>query len=105
MCASSALCSGRWRFTQALYNRRFYLLCTPLKDFSMTSTAQITRRQAWMLAARPKTLPAAVAPVLVGTAMAIHDGVFRPLPAFAALLGSLLLQIGVNLANDYFDFV
>jgi len=43
--------------------------------------------------------------VLVGTAMAIHDGAFRPLPALAALLGSLLLQIGVNLANDYFDYV
>lgn len=71
----------------------------------MTQTAQISRRQAWMMAARPKTLPAAVAPVLVGTAMAIHDGVFRPIPTLAALLGSLLLQIGVNLANDYFDFV
>jgi len=58
-----------------------------------------------MMAARPKTLPAAIAPVLVGTAMAIHDGAFRPLPALAALLGSLLLQIGVNLANDYFDYV
>jgi len=57
------------------------------------------------MAARPKTLPAAIAPVLVGTAMAIHDGAFRPLPALAALLGSLLLQIGVNLANDYFDYV
>ncbi len=57
----------------------------------------------WLLAARPKTLPAAVAPVLVGTAVAYDDGVFSFLPAFAAFLGALLLQIAVNLANDYFD--
>jgi 1,4-dihydroxy-2-naphthoate octaprenyltransferase len=71
----------------------------------MTSTPTITRRQAWLLAARPRTLPAAVSPVLVGAALAVHDGAFRPLPALAALAISLLLQIGVNLANDYFDFV
>lgn len=60
--------------------------------------------QAWVLAARPKTLPAAVAPVLVGTALAVSDGVFAPLPATAALVDALLIQIGVNFANDYFDF-
>ncbi len=60
--------------------------------------------QAWVLATRPKTLPAAVAPVLVGTALAISDGVFVPLPALAALVDALLIQIGVNFANDYFDF-
>jgi len=59
---------------------------------------------AWMLATRPRTLPAAVSPVMVGTAMAVADGKFEFMPAFAALLGALLLQIGVNLANDYFDF-
>jgi 1,4-dihydroxy-2-naphthoate octaprenyltransferase len=67
-------------------------------------TAGISRRQAWMLAARPKTLPAAVAPVAVGIAVAVRDGSFAPLPALAALAGALLLQVGVNLANDYFDF-
>ncbi len=56
------------------------------------------------MAARPKTLPAAAAPVIVGTALAFRDGVFRPGPALAALLGALLIQIGTNLANDYFDF-
>jgi 1,4-dihydroxy-2-naphthoate octaprenyltransferase len=56
------------------------------------------------MAARPKTLPAAVAPVLVGTALAFHDNAFGLLPALAALLGALLLQIGSNFANDYFDF-
>jgi 1,4-dihydroxy-2-naphthoate octaprenyltransferase len=43
--------------------------------------------------------------VLVGAALAFHDGQFALLPALAALAGSLLLQIGVNLANDYFDHV
>ncbi|WP_419174544.1 1,4-dihydroxy-2-naphthoate polyprenyltransferase [Desulfosediminicola sp.] len=57
----------------------------------------------WYLAIRPKTLPAAAAPVAVGSAAAIADGVFAFLPAFAAFLGALLLQIAVNLANDYFD--
>jgi len=60
---------------------------------------------AWMLATRPRTLPAAVAPVLVGTAMAIADKQFAWLPAAAALTVALLLQIGVNLANDYFDYI
>lgn len=59
----------------------------------------------WLLATRPRTLPAAVAPVLVGTAMAIADKSFKCLPALAALAGAVLLQIGVNLANDYFDYV
>jgi 1,4-dihydroxy-2-naphthoate octaprenyltransferase len=60
---------------------------------------------AWILATRPKTLPAAVGPVLVGSALAFADGRFAVMPALAALGIALLLQIGVNLANDYFDFV
>ncbi len=63
-----------------------------------------TPLQAWLLAARPKTLPAAAAPVMVGTAVAISENQFRFLPALAALLGALLLQIGTNLANDVFDY-
>jgi 1,4-dihydroxy-2-naphthoate octaprenyltransferase len=61
--------------------------------------------KAWLLAIRPKTLPAALSPVLVGIALAVRDGVFRWLPSTAALLIALLLQIGVNIANDYFDHV
>jgi 1,4-dihydroxy-2-naphthoate octaprenyltransferase len=58
----------------------------------------------WLLAIRPKTLPAAVAPVAVGTAVAIVENGFHFLPALACFAGALLLQIGVNLANDYFDY-
>ncbi|MBU2648201.1 1,4-dihydroxy-2-naphthoate polyprenyltransferase [bacterium] len=65
---------------------------------------RISPLQAWILAARPKTLPAAISPVLIGSTLAIISGQFKPLPAAAALAVSLLLQIGVNLANDYFDF-
>jgi 1,4-dihydroxy-2-naphthoate octaprenyltransferase len=56
-----------------------------------------------MLAARPRTLPAAVAPVLVGTALAIHLHEFHALAFLAALVGSMFIQIGTNLANDYSD--
>jgi 1,4-dihydroxy-2-naphthoate octaprenyltransferase len=55
------------------------------------------------MAIRVPTLPAAVVPVLVGSATALADGQFRPLAFIAALLASLLIQIGTNLANDYFD--
>jgi 1,4-dihydroxy-2-naphthoate octaprenyltransferase len=59
----------------------------------------------WVMAARPRTLPAAIAPVLVGTAAAIeHHGDLSGLWAFiAALVGSVFIQIGTNLANDYSD--
>ena len=59
----------------------------------------------WIPASRPKTLPAAVAPVLMGTAIAAGDGVLHVGAAVAALLGAILIQIGTNFANDYFDFV
>ncbi len=65
----------------------------------------ISRRHAWLLAARPQTLPAGAAPIIVGTGLAIRDGVAAPLPAVAALLGALLLQIGTNFANDYYDAI
>lgn len=74
-------------------------------EVKTTGTTRLTRRQAWWLAIRPRTLPAAVGPVLVGAGLAIGDGVFKPLPALAALAGALLLQIASNLANDYYDFV
>ena len=58
----------------------------------------------WWMAARPKTLAAAVAPVIVGTAMAIEAGRVEWLAAVCALLGALFIQIGTNFSNDYVDF-
>jgi 1,4-dihydroxy-2-naphthoate octaprenyltransferase len=57
----------------------------------------------WLMASRPRTLPAAVAPVLVGTAFAGFEHVFHPLRFVAALLGALFIQVGTNLSNDYSD--
>jgi 1,4-dihydroxy-2-naphthoate octaprenyltransferase len=69
------------------------------------STNEVSRTRAWVMAARPQTLPAAAAPVVVGTGLAVHDGVFAPLPALVALVGAALIQIGTNFANDYYDAV
>src|SRR5690606_18267977 len=69
------------------------------------SDPPISRARAWVLAARPKTLTAALAPVLAGTGLAVHHGVARFGPAMAALVGAALIQIGTNFANDYYDFV
>lgn len=59
----------------------------------------------WILASRPKTLWASVSPVIMGTAMAFYDGKLHWPSALVALLGSMLIQIGTNFANDYFDFI
>lgn len=58
----------------------------------------------WILASRPKTLPAALAPVVMGTAMAFGDRVFHPLAAALALMCALLIQVATNFVNDYADF-
>jgi 1,4-dihydroxy-2-naphthoate octaprenyltransferase len=57
----------------------------------------------WVMAARVRTLPAAIAPVLVGTSLALGAGHFRPLAFVAALLGAVFIQVGTNLSNDYSD--
>lgn len=64
----------------------------------------MTRLQAWLEAARPKTLTASLSPVLLGIVLAVRDGVFRPVPAVLCLLVGLSAQIASNLANDYFDY-
>src|SRR2546421_10629891 len=67
-------------------------------EVAMNTSARI-----WLMAARPRTLPASVAPVLVGTALAGHDGTFHALRFVAALLGAIFIQVGTNLSNDYSD--
>ena len=69
------------------------------------TASDVSRTRAWLMAARPQTMPAAAAPVLVGAGLAAAEGVFAAGPAAAALLGAALLQIGTNFANDYFDAV
>jgi len=59
----------------------------------------------WFLACRPKTLPAAIIPVVVGSAIAVSEGTFRLVPAMICCVFALLVQIGTNFANDYFDYV
>ncbi len=72
---------------------------------SIVHDSEISSLRAWLLAIRPKTLPAAVSPVIVGTSLAVSEEAFAPQPAAAALIGALLIQIAANLANDYFDYV
>src|SRR3989442_2807534 len=55
------------------------------------------------MAARVRTLPASVAPVLVGTSLALGAGTFHALAFVAALLGAVFIQVGTNLSNDYSD--
>jgi 1,4-dihydroxy-2-naphthoate polyprenyltransferase len=72
----------------------------------MTATREATRPSGiriWLMAARVRTLPAAIAPVLVGTALAGYLHVFHPLRFIAALIGAMFIQIGTNLSNDYSD--
>ncbi|MFQ5629528.1 MAG: 1,4-dihydroxy-2-naphthoate polyprenyltransferase [bacterium] len=64
----------------------------------------IAKSKTWLLASRPKTLWAAVSPVLMGTAMAYADGFVHWPSAAAALFSAILIQIGTNFANDYFDY-
>lgn len=71
----------------------------------MAQTLKKSPLAIWTAAARPKTLGAAVAPVLMGTAMAWEAGGFHALAAVCALLGALLIQIGTNFSNDYADFL
>jgi 1,4-dihydroxy-2-naphthoate octaprenyltransferase len=63
----------------------------------------LSHSRLWILASRPRTLPAAIAPVLVGTALAANEDDFHVLPFLAAMVGSTFIQIGTNLSNDYSD--
>lgn len=61
--------------------------------------------KAWLLAARPKTLAAAIVPVLIGCAIAFHNGKFALPQALACLLFAIMMQIAANLINDLYDYL
>lgn len=71
----------------------------------MQQSSALPTWKVWLLAARLRTLGAALAPVLIGSALAFGDGYRSWLAALAAALGATLIQIGTNFANDYFDFL
>lgn len=75
-----------------------------IPDMSRKVYLTFSRFTIWLHAARPKTLWAAFAPVLIGVAMAYADGAFHAGAALAALLGALLIQVATNFCNDYADF-
>ncbi len=69
------------------------------------STQKPSTLKLWVTAARPKTLGAAIAPVVVGTAMALEAGALHVPAALCALLGAVFIQIGTNFSNDYVDYL
>lgn len=80
----------------------FIFLHTNLLKIDMEDKKSLVK--VWVEAARPKTLPASVSPVLLGCALAYCDGMFDWMPALLCLLVALFAQIASNFANDYFDF-
>jgi 1,4-dihydroxy-2-naphthoate octaprenyltransferase len=66
---------------------------------------EITKFNSWILASRPKTLPAAFVPVMVGTALAINLGKFNFFITLVTIICSLLIQIGTNFTNDLYDYL
>src|SRR6476660_1932607 len=70
---------------------------------SLPEHTSVSAARIWIMAARVRTLPAAIAPVLVGTSLALGAGHFHPLAFVAALLGAVFIQVGTNLSNDYSD--
>jgi 1,4-dihydroxy-2-naphthoate polyprenyltransferase len=74
-----------------------------VRDEGVSATTSPSVVRIWLMAARPKTLPVGLAPVLVGTALAGTAGTFHALRFAATLLGALLIQVGANLSNDYSD--
>lgn len=72
--------------------------------YPAANQAALSKARIWLLAVRPKTLSASTVPVLVGTAFAYANREASVLPALAALLGAVLIQVGTNFINDYYDF-
>ncbi|MBU1096907.1 MAG: 1,4-dihydroxy-2-naphthoate polyprenyltransferase [Ignavibacteriae bacterium HGW-Ignavibacteriae-2] len=71
----------------------------------LSSAKKINKLQSWILASRPKTLPAAFVPVAIGSALAYNDNQFNAGAVAVALICSFLIQIGTNFVNDLYDFI
>lgn len=69
------------------------------------SVNSLTKFKSWLLASRPKTLPASAVPVIVGSSIAVYDSKFIFSAAIIALFCSLLIQIATNFVNDLYDFL
>ena len=70
-----------------------------------TATEKHSKIESWLLASRPRTLLAAIVPVMVGSALAISQNQFTPLLSIIALLCSILIQVGTNFTNDLYDYL
>jgi len=70
----------------------------------MTENIKLSKPQIWILASRPKTLPAAFVPVIVGSSLAVQKGKLNIIASVIALVCSLLIQIGTNFTNDLYDY-
>lgn len=68
-------------------------------------TVKVNSLNAWFLAIRPKTLTGAVIPVMMGTALALHDATVSWLPALGCLLFACAMQVAANFINDLYDFL
>ncbi|MHC4221507.1 MAG: 1,4-dihydroxy-2-naphthoate polyprenyltransferase [Planctomycetota bacterium] len=66
---------------------------------------QLSKLKIWLSSARPKTLPAAISPVLIGAAMALNNGDIDAVILTITFAAAILIQIGTNFANDYYDFL
>ena len=71
----------------------------------MTHTIHTNSLKAWFLAIRPKTLTGAIIPVMMGTALALHDAAVHWLPALGCLLFACAMQVAANFINDLYDFL
>ncbi len=69
----------------------------------MKATQPLKSTHLWLEASRPKTLLVCVMPVIIGTSIAIHEGIFSLLPCILTMVTALCIQIGANFANDYYD--
>lgn len=78
--------------------------CIPHTAGVLMNKQRLSNMNPWILAIRPRTLPAAIGPLLVGNFLALHLHQFSVTIAILSTLCAVLLQIAVNLANDYFDF-